>query len=174
MKILTIRLKVSDVVYDIRNKAWLTARARDNGTNYKQVAFLKPDNEGGDLSQVKRSIGSAWSAINKLLVEYIPTSDLPAREDFVATPNADETGEYLEVTLWLPNNYNEGTREILADLLHRYIVASALGEWLRLNVAPDADKYFAEAARIYDEVWAVLGARVRPERPGQLPPDAGQ
>lgn len=167
MKILTIRLKTSDVIYDIRNKAWLTARARDNGTNFKQVAFLKPDNEGGDMSQLRRSVTSAWNALLKLFAEYIPASEKLPEEDFVASSVIDERMEFLEQTLCLPNNYNEQTRQMLVDIVHKYLVDCALGEWLRLNVMSDADKFLAEAAAHYNEVWAMLGARVRPERPDE-------
>lgn len=166
MKILTIRLKVSDVIYDIRNKAWLTARARDNGTNFKQVAFLKPDNEGGDLSQLMRSVIGAWRKLLALFAEYIPADEDVPDEDFVADADADTRLEYLEQTLWMPNNFNEGLRATIADTAHKYVVARALGEWLRLNVSADADKFLAEAEALYGEIWTSLGARVRPERPG--------
>lgn len=165
MKIVTLKINVRDVIYDIRNKAWLLARARDNGTNFKQVAYMKPDSEGGDNAQLLQAVAGAWYGLRPLFGEYVVGGGRDPEEAFLAATAPLHNDDELTAVLTLPENFNETVSAALADNVHKYIVAQALAEWLRLNVADDATAFFTEAQMYYNTIWANLAQRIRPERP---------
>lgn len=166
MKLFAIRIHVPDVLYDIRNKAWLTARARDTGNNYKQVAYMKPDSEGGDSAQLLRAVTSAWRRLKPLFAEYLQPGESDTQDDaYVATASVVDAQDDLTELLYMPETFNEAVCDTVVDTIHKYLVSRSLGEWMRLNVAADADTYLSEAEVFYQEIWASLGQRIRPSRP---------
>lgn len=72
---LTIKLKVSELVYDVQNRTDLTGQARYDGKNDEFVAKLRMNDDDENANQVLRSITTAYGRLKTKLSEYISVDD---------------------------------------------------------------------------------------------------
>ena len=70
-KAIKITLYMSELIYDVQNKTYLTGRSRQTGTNHEEVANMQANDDDENLNQVLRSIGNAFANIKTKLSEYI-------------------------------------------------------------------------------------------------------
>ena len=68
---ITITLYMSELVFDVQNKTYLTGRSRTNGENFEQVANMQADDEEENSKQILRSIGNAYGSLMAKLSEYV-------------------------------------------------------------------------------------------------------
>lgn len=157
-KTLTITLYMSELIYDVQNKAYLTGRSRSTGDNYEAVANMQANDDDENLNQVVRSIGNAFATLKTKVSEYMDDSGSTA-------DNEQTDGESnLVVALRMPSNYNEGTRESVSAAMHQYIVNTALGDWLRITDKADAADYVNLASDNLGQLREALNKRLRPVR----------
>ena len=78
---LTIKLKVSELVYDVQNRTDLTGQARYDGKNDEFVAKLRMNDDEENANQVLRSITTAYGRLKTKLSEYISVNDSFSRAD---------------------------------------------------------------------------------------------
>lgn len=78
---LTIKMKVSELVYDIQNRTDLTGQARYNGQNDEFVAKLRMNDDDENANQALRSITTAYGRLKTKLSEYISVNDSYIRAD---------------------------------------------------------------------------------------------
>lgn len=157
-KTLTITLYMSELIYDVQNKAYLTGRSRSTGDNYEAVANMQANDDDENLNQVVRSIGNAFATLKTKVSEYMDDSGSTA-------DNEQTDGESnLVVALRMPSNYNEGTRESVSAAMHQYIVNTALGDWLRITDKADAADYVNLASGNLEQLREALNKRLRPVR----------
>lgn len=62
----------SEVLYDVKNKAFLTGRSRYNGQNDEEKANIQASDDEQDDNQIRRSITSAMHDLLPKLAEYNP------------------------------------------------------------------------------------------------------
>lgn len=158
---LTIRLHKSELIYDIRNKAYLTGRSLGGGERkpLEQIASMQASEDDEDMNQILRSIGSATEMLRSALGEY-------ATDSSEASPtNAliDEEGE-LRLTLSMPSNYNASVSGSIASSAHEYIVCQALSEWFLITNKEDAASYATLATGHLAAIRLAIHKRKRPQR----------
>lgn len=115
-KTVTITLAISELIYDVRNKAYLTGRSRQTGNNHEQVAYVQASEDDDDMNQILRSIGNAFGTLKTKLSEYIEDKGTSANN--VQIKSTDN----LTVALQMPSNYNSSTEQAIANSMHNYIV----------------------------------------------------
>lgn len=157
-KTVTITLAISELLYDVRNKAFLTGRSRQTGNNHEQVAHMQASDDDDDQNQILRSIGNAFGTLETKLSEYIEEKGTSANNVQI------ESTKNLTVTLQMPSNYNESTAQTIADDMHKYIVYTAVGDWFAITNKDDAKDYIEAASVAVDELREALNKRVRPVR----------
>lgn len=155
---LTITLHKSELVYDVKNKTYLTGRSRMNGGNYEQVANMQVSEDEENINQVLRSIGSAYSVLKTKLSEYVEVSATSA-SDILEDSTTD-----IKIELTVPFNFNKAVLDTLANACHQYIVNIALGEWFNITNKADAPEYFTMAGTCLELIRESLNKRVRPTR----------
>lgn len=157
-KTLDITLHMSELIYDVQNKTYLTGRSRQNGTNHEEVANMQANDDDENANQIVRSIGNAFANLKTKLSEYIDEVGTTANNVQIdATTN-------LSVSLKMPSNYNQGTRVTVSTAMHQYIVNSAIGDWFTITDKNDASDYVTLAAANLDELREAINKRVRPVR----------
>lgn len=62
----------SEVLYDVKNKAFLTGRSRYNGQNDEEKANMQAGDDEEDDNQIRRSITNAMHGLLPKLAEYNP------------------------------------------------------------------------------------------------------
>ena len=157
-KNLSVTLKISELLYEIRNKTWLTGQSRQNGQNFEEVANMQNNEDEEHANQVLRSIGNAFATLKVRLSEYIISSQTTA-DDIQISDSSD-----LTVTLVLPSNYNQATADAVATACHQYIVNTAIAEWFTITNKADAADYLTLAGANITQVREAISKRVRPTR----------
>jgi methionine synthase II (cobalamin-independent) len=159
-KTVKITLYMSELIYDVENKTYLTGRSRDNGTNYAEVAHMQASDDEENGNQILRSIGNAFANLKTKLAEYIDDSETSTANNAQLSADSD-----LVLALSLPNNYNQATADNLGTALHQYIVNSAIGDWFTITNKADAADYIALAQANLDTAREAVSKRSRPSRP---------
>lgn len=157
-KTISITLYMSELIYDVQNKTYLTGRSRNTGDNHEQVANMQANEDEENQNQVVRSIGNAYANLKTKLSEYIEDSGSTANNILLSA------SDNLQINLVMPSNFNPATNDTIGAALHQYIVNSAIGEWFTITNKADAADYLALAAANLAEIREAINKRVRPTR----------
>lgn len=157
-KTISITLYMSELIYDVQNKTYLTGRSRNTGDNHEQVANMQANEDEENQNQVVRSIGNAYANLKTKLSEYIEDSGSTANNILLSA------SDNLQINLVMPSNFNPATNNTIGAALHQYIVNSAIGEWFTITNKADAADYLALAAANLAEIREAINKRVRPTR----------
>ena len=179
-----LKLYLSEIVYDIQQRAYLIGESMRTDQNAEQAAMVQDINDERK-DAVLRSIGTTWATIRDVCYEYLKgtnhTADnlllLETRKK-VATAlsfsfqgsnpadNTDETEDNtLQMMLRMPTNSALASSDALAADAHTAIVCNALAEGLLLTPARDlAATYVQSAASSLQAMNTALNRRVRPNR----------
>lgn len=159
-KDLKITLYYSELIYDVQNKTYLTGRSRSDGNNFEAVANMQANDDDENLNQVMRSIGGAIASLRTALGEFI----VETGETATNILNIAEDGAKVELTLTMPSNYNNATRDTVASASHKFIVNTAIGDWFAITNKADAADYIAMANANIVELRDAINRRLRPSR----------
>lgn len=187
---LKISLYKSEIIYDIQNKSALTARSRNTGENYEDVANMQANDDEENMNQILRSVGNAWTSLLSKLSEYVDvgiedydhenaTGDPEISWHVYGNPSAtpptgtgmetannklfDDQGR-LNAYLLMPDNFNEAAKDLIATSMHQYVVNLALGEWFNITNKADASDYITMAGGNFGQLREALHRRKRPTR----------
>lgn len=158
-KNVTITLYVSELVYDIENKTFLTGRSRGTGDNHEAVANMQANDDDENLNQVLRSIGNAFASLKTKLSEYLDDYSTEGDNELLSSDR-----EFLRVTLRMPTNYNNSTVSTITSAMHQYVVNTAIGEWFTITNKADAGDYVSLSGLNLSSIREALNKRVRPTR----------
>lgn len=150
---------MSELVYDVQNKTYLTGRSRSNGDNYEQVANMQADDEEESSKQILRSIGNAYGSLMAKLSEYV-VSDKTTATNLITDQKSN-----LTIALQMPGSYNKAANDAVVAAVHQYIVNTAIADWFVITNKPDAAEYANLAAANITQLREALNKRVRPTRP---------
>lgn len=159
-KTLTITLYMSELMYDFRNKAFLTGRSRRaEGKDAEFTSNMQASEDDADNNQALRSIQNAYG---QLLIEL--------SEGFFDVQEATSKNELIDgsnITLQLnvPSNYNMGVRDGLTSAIHDYLINKALMDWFMITNKDDAKEYADLAALSLKLIHEAFNRRQRPVRP---------
>lgn len=157
-KTLTITEYMSELIYDIQNKTYLTGRSRQTGSNHEEVANMQANDDDENANQIFRSIGNAFAELKTKLSEYLV-------EDGTTSNNAlINTESNITITLQMPSNYNQTTRDTISTAIHQYIVNSSIGDWFTITNKNDAADYVTLATANLEQIREAINKRVRPTR----------
>jgi hypothetical protein len=160
-KTLNITLYYSELMYDVQNKTYLTGKSRETGDNFEAVANMQANDDEENKNQILRSIGNAVYALKARLSEYI----IDAGDSSSNILQVVEDAEKLELSLSMPSNYNNATRDTISAAAHQFIVNTAIGDWFAITNKADASDYVAQATANIIEIREAISKRVRPTRP---------
>lgn len=157
-KNVTITLYMSELIYDVENKTFLTGKARDNGTNFEESADMRANDDAENRNQVMRSIGNAFATLKSKLGEYLVIAGTTANN----VQLSDQSN--LVVALSMPGNYNTSANDSVTASMHQYIVNLAIAEWFTIFDKDDSADYLTMAAANLTTLREALNKRVRPVR----------
>lgn len=159
-KNLTITLHMSELIYDVQNKTFLTSRSRSDGTNMEFVSHMQANHDDENANQIVRSIGNAFSTLKNKLSEYIDESSASGSVSNALISSSDN----LVLSLSMPSNYNRATADTIGAAMHQYLVNVALSDWFTITNKTDAAEYAALSQVNLNEIRDAINKRVRPTR----------
>lgn len=157
-KVIAITLYMSELIYDVQNKTYLTGRSRQTGTNHEEVANMQANDDDENANQIMRSIGNAFANLKTKLSEYINESDTSTNDKQISS-----TGN-LTLSLNMPPNYNNASNDTISTALHQYLVNCAIGDWFTITNKNDASDYITLAAANLEQLREAVNKRMRPTR----------
>ena len=157
-KVIAITLYMSELIYDVQNKTYLTGRSRQTGTNHEEVANMQANDDDENANQIMRSIGNAFANLKTKLSEYINENGTSTNDKQISS-----TGN-LTLSLNMPPNYNNASNDTISTALHQYLVNSAIGDWFTITNKNDASDYITLAAANLEQLREALNKRMRPTR----------
>ena len=157
-KIISITLYMSELIYDVQNKTYLTGRSRQTGTNHEEVANMQANDDDENANQIMRSIGNAFANLKTKLSEYINESGTSTNDKLISST------DNLTVSLNMPPNYNNASNDTISTALHQYLVNSAIGDWFTITNKNDASDYITLAAANLEQLREAVNRRMRPTR----------
>lgn len=155
---LTITLYLSELLYDVQNKTYLTGRSRQTGNNHEEVAHMQANEDEENENQILRSLGNAFANLKTKLSEYIEESGTTATNKLLSKNGT------IQLALVMPSNFNQATSETISAALHQYLVNTAIGDWFTITNKNDATDYVTLAAANLEELREAVNKRVRPTR----------
>lgn len=158
MKTIDIKLNISEIVYDVQNKTYLTGKSRQEGDNHEQVANMQANDDEENANQVLRSISMAFANLKMKLGEYLNLEYTTADNNLI-TMNAS-----LDLSLFMPSNYNTSTVDTVAAAAHQYLVSMAVNDWFTITDKKDAAEYAALAELSLKIISEAVSKRTRPVR----------
>lgn len=159
-KTITLTLYVSELVYDIQNKTYLTGRSRKTGSNHEEVANMQANDDDENADQVMRSIQNAFGTLKTKLAEWLNDDGTTSSDELMSITDKST----LEVVLNMPSNYNSSTRDAISAALHQYIVNTAIGDWFTITDKADASDYFTLSTNNLEAIREAVNKRLRPTR----------
>ena len=157
-KTITITLYMSELIYDVQNKTYLTGRSRNNGKNFEEVANMQANDDDENSAQIIRSIDNAFSTVKTKLAEYIEEAGTTSDNKL-----PDGTSN-ISISLKMPSNFNQASINSISSALHKYIVNMSIADWFTITNKADAADYITLAASNLVEVIEAINKRVRPTR----------
>ncbi len=155
----TINLNLSEIIYDIQNKTYLTGKSRNDGTNHAHVAAMQANDDDENVNQILRSVSMAYSNLKNRLGEYLDLTVHSASNTLIRPETR------LDLALTMPSNYNLSTVDTIAAAAHQYIVSVAIKDWFTITHKTDATEYAALAEASLSVISEAVNKRSRPQRP---------
>ena len=163
-QIVTTHLDVKTILYDVRNKAYLTGNSRkaSGAANYEASSKMQASEDTEEDDQLKRSLTTYFTMLKSKLGEYLD-EDTTTTNNLITVKIEDE--ESLQMSFRLPSNYNNASADALGAGIHAYLVDMILADWFTITNPSDAQSYAAHASSQLEDVKAALYKRSRPTRP---------
>ncbi len=158
MKTIDIKLNISEIVYDVQNKTYLTGKSRNTGSNHEQVANMQANDDEENANQVLRSISTAFANLKMKLSEYLDLEYTTANNTLISLETS------LDLSLVMPSNYNTSTVNTMAAAAHQYLVSMAVYDWFTITDKQDASEYATLADLSLKIIAEAVSKRSRPTR----------
>lgn len=153
----TIKLSVSELLYDIKSRAFLQGDA-NKGEDTHKTHPLQDIGDSANKDVLLRYISVAIEDCNQLLYAYL-TEEVDSDIDIVNTPEEPETGAYI-FELEMPHAMSKSGLQQLASQLHEYIISRVISEWCAM-VFPDAYELWKLRADDYRHQIKIMHNRRR-------------
>ena len=160
IKDLTITVYMSELIYDFKNKAFLTGRSRSAADMDAEAASnIHASDDDEVKNQALRSIQNAYS---QLLVEF--SESVKTGNGTTASNELISDDTNIFINLSLPSNYPLALKDALTSSIHDYIINKALMDWFIIT-NPNESKTYSELSVIaIKNLHEIFNRRERPSR----------
>lgn len=158
-KIITITLRVGDLIYNIRNHIYHIGETMEAaGTEAAAVGHMQDTDSRHSADFLAHKIRDAVAELRRHLGEYI--SDAEESKQDSSCPDK------IDLRLAMPSNFRTSVLPPLQSAMGQYVETMSIAAWLAVTVtdANTVKSYIEEAARIIEEVKYLAGERERPKK----------
>lgn len=154
-----LTLKISEIIFDVQNKTFLTGRSIANGNPTSHIANMQANDDEENSAQILRSITMAVALLRNRLAEYLDDSQTISNND-ILNPT-----DNISFALFMPSNFNGNVAQTIGDAAHQFIVATAITDWFAITAKGETTDYSAVATAALSTLEETLNKRSRPLRP---------
>ena len=157
---ITLNLSMSEIIYDIQNKTYLTGRSASDNSNHAHIANMQANDDEENAAQILRSITLAYSRLLNKVSEYYETKETTSSNEILTAE------DNLQLTLLMPSNFNSSVAKAIGESAHQFIVASAIADWFAITAKGETADYTTVAEESLKILEEALCKRLRPRRGG--------
>lgn len=157
-KTIQLKLKMSELIYDIQNKTYLTGRSLNDGSNHSHVANMQANDDDENEAQILRSITNAYAVLRNRLAEYMEMTEN------ISDNTSLEAEDSIDLTLLMPSNFNSSVAKSIGESAHQFIVATAIADWFAITAKGETSDYSVVAENSLRILEEALCKRSRPAR----------
>ena len=159
----TVKLEVRELLHDIRNKTYLTKKARSaTGLSVEATSDMQADESSADKYQLGRTLARAFEGVKNVVSEYLKEEEESGTNQI--KKEIDDEGQ-LTLDLMMPDNFDKNAVGLLTESVHAYMVTTALAEWFMVKSPNEAQYYIKEIPGCINAIRVAIYKRNRPERP---------
>lgn len=159
----SIKLEVRELLHDIRNKTYLTKKARGAaGLSVEAASDMQADESSADKYQLGRTLMRAFEGAKNVVSEYLKEEEESGTDKM--RKEIDDEGQ-LTLDLMMPDNFDKNAVGLLTESVHAYMVTTALAEWFMVKSPNEAQYYIKEIPGCINAIRVAIYKRNRPERP---------
>lgn len=155
---ITLNLSMSEIIYDIQNKTYLTGRSASDNSNHAHIANMQANDDDENAAQILRSITLAYSRLLNRISEYYETKETTSTNEILTAE------DNLQLTLLMPSNFNSSVAKAIGESAHQFIVASAIADWFAITAKGETADYTTVAEESLKILEEALCKRSRPKR----------
>ena len=155
----TISLSMSEIIFDIQNKTYLTGRSVSEAGNPAHIANMQANDDDENSAQILRSVTTAAARLRNRLSEYLEDGELTANNDSMTEKDS------LSFALKMPSNFNPSVTKTLSQAAHQFVVSSAIADWFAITAKGETADYSITAEQSLKNLEEALCKRSRPSRP---------
>ncbi len=146
------------LLYDIRNYAFIEGSVMETDSQHNRH-MVQDVGEAGNVDRVTRVLNLAMSKCKELLYPYTK-NDLQRAElnDKLREP------EVYGIVLTVPKDFSQTTLHLLKNLIHEYLVCTAVADWLSITNTEKAQVWKLKAEEAQSEIRINLHNRITKAR----------
>lgn len=157
-KAVTLAFKRDQLLYDIGNYAFIEGSVMDTESNHTRH-MVQDVGEEGNVDRVTRVLNLTVSKCRELLYPYV-------RKELRRTELDDNLREppVYGIVLNVPPDFSQTTLHLLKNLIHEYLVCTAVADWLSITNTEKAQVWEAKAKEAESEIRINLHNRIAKAR----------
>ena len=152
-----IKLKVDELLYDIKSRAFLQGDA-NKGEDTHKAHPLQDIGDSANKDVLLRYISVAIEDCNQLLYAYL-TEEVKEDTEVVNTPEEPKNDEYV-FDLEMPHAMSKSGLQQLTSQLHEYVVSRVIYEWCAIAF-PEGYELWKSRAEDYRHQIKIMHNRRR-------------
>jgi hypothetical protein len=162
-KSITLSFYRKNLLYDIENCAFVEGdiMPTDNENTRHQVIDIGQD---ANIDRVTRMLDLAFAECVEFMYPY---TKVPC-EDGTQDNDLRETSVYV-VEMLVDADFSQSSTNLIAKLVHEYMVCRVLGDWLRITNPDNRSGWDVKAEEIKNQIRVRLNARCGRVRRRQTP-----
>lgn len=157
-----IKIDLSEVLYDIRNKTHIDSEVlnRTDDKAFMLASLMQVSDEDSTLYHIRRSLVRSYNDLLLLFKEFI--EQLMTVKADNKLPTEFEQDGTIQLWILLPMNYDRNALPILSQSIHNYLVNSTIGNWYTSTGKENSEIYLTQAEADRMQIAASLYSRKRP------------
>lgn len=152
------------LLYDIKNYAYIEGHVWGEDNQHAQHTLVEIGEEG-NVDRVNRILGVAHAAAVEMLYPY--TKEEPEEDEVICDRMWTPTDYNIEMTV--PVTMSRTTLHLLNRLIHEFMVARVIYDWLSITHPEAARNWLDKALEAQEEINSVKNSRIgvlhRPSHP---------
>lgn len=150
----TLEFLRTELIYDIKNYAYIEGHVWGEENQHAQHTLVEIGEEG-NVDRVNRILAAVFSAAVEMLYPY--------------TKEEPEESEVISNKLWTPDKYliemsvpitmSKTTLHLLSKLIHEFMVARVIHDWLSITHPDAAKNWLDKALEAVEEINTIKNSR---------------
>ena len=157
-KYINLQLELSEIIFDIQNKTYLTGRSLSNGVPTSHIANMQANDDDENEAQILRSVTTAVGILRNRLSEYLDIDTTASNNESL------KASDSISFALNMPSNFNSSVCQTIGEAAHQFIVATAIADWFSITAKGETADYMEMAANSLAILEEALCKRSRPVR----------